>query len=236
MNPNFFLVTFSSVIPLIAMPEISFGLIRRLNPDIDVDNIESVEIIKLESSGITEIDDLELFSGNLKELYLSGNKIALIENLLFFDKLKHLDLSCNRITSDGLRKSIHSFPKKLESVNLSGNPCAEDDEVLGDLQDAHPELGIVIEIVDANEEDDFNHEEMARDPIVSGAAAAASSDEEGDPHRSRSPVDADEIIKYIVDRKCKAQTFATFNLASTIEVSNFLLDFFETVIKRIFEM
>lgn len=180
------------------MPEISFGLIRKLNPDIDVDNIEAVEALKIENSGVTLIDELELFT-HIKELYLSGNRIRLIQNLLFFDNLKHLDLSCNVISSDDLRASLKSIPKGLESINLSGNPCASDDDVLSELQDTHPDLGIIIEIVENGAEGDDGEEKEDRQETDESVAVNPMG-------RTNSPVDSDEILKYIVDRKCKAQS------------------------------
>jgi Leucine-rich repeat (LRR) protein len=197
------------------MVQISFGLIRRANPDVDFDNIESVDTLKLEMCEITEIDNLELFS-HIKNLYLSGNNISKIENISLFDNLRHLDVSCNNITGEGLRKSIGGIPKNLESINLSGNPCVNDETALLFLQDNFQQLGIVIDVVDANVQDSGGENEDDHDESEAENVHSETS--------SGTVVDADQVLQYIVERKCKIQSYSHFNLDSTVSVGRDIRD------------
>lgn len=202
---------------------ISFALIRSKNPHIEnADDIELVDSINLTGCQLSYIDNLELFS-HINELNLSNNNITRIENLFFFKSLKLLDVSFNNIDSVSLEQSIKEIPASLLSINLTGNPCASDENALGKLLDAFPDLAIAIEVDDGTrnisveesdgknrneeEEDEEDFEEMKTLPRV--------------PELGAGPLNADEILKSIVDRKCKIQSFNTMSIDKVVTVSSF---------------
>ena len=132
------------------MVVITFSLLRRRYPDLNAENLDSLAVIELNGQNITGIDNLELAS-HIKALHLNHNSIKIIENLEFMVNLEHLDLSFNEIDSDGLLQSFQALPPSLGSINLSGNPCADDDSVLSALQDRFPNLGIIVGEIDETE-------------------------------------------------------------------------------------
>ena len=135
----------------------------------------------------------------------------MIENISYFKSLKYLDLSFNSISADGLLQSLANIPKGLVSINLTSNPCAEDDNALSTLQDTFPDLGIIIDTVDevtGSTTDNNFDEEIGTKPVI----ALDNID------RSR-PLNADNVLKAIVDRKCKLQSISTCNIDATILVS-----------------
>ena len=134
------------------MTEISVRLVRRAHGNLTVDQLEELEIIQLQRQNIVEIDNLEVFS-EIKELHLNGNKIRRIENLSFLHKLEFLDLSYNRIDDDGLRACLGQLPRSLMTIVLTGNPCCHNMELLGELNDLMPELGIVLGLDEDTEAD-----------------------------------------------------------------------------------
>jgi hypothetical protein len=208
------------------MGTINFGLIRLKNPDVgSVDNIEDIDSLNLSGCEIRDIDNLELFH-HIHELNLSNNQIERIEELLLFINLQILDVSDNCIDATGLRSSISQLPKSLVSINLSGNPCAKDLDALGELQDVFPDLVIAIEedrvVVDNDrdgdekdgcnddddDDDDENDDGHSRQPQTNSR------------HSPMEPLDSDDILKMIVDRKCKLQQIQTsFDLQLTVTVS-----------------
>jgi hypothetical protein len=186
-------------------------MICKKNPCIaSPEDVDGVQRLELSNCQIDMIDDLDLFY-HITELNLSQNKIHKIENLEIFHNLKLLDLSFNRIDSLGLKSSIGAIPKNLQIIVLTGNPCATDEEALALLQDKYPKLAIAIEEGDEelpnrneNEEKDLNKE-----------------DEEEAEEKVPISIDTEEVLKYIVDRKCKMQNIrTTFDLDSTVKVSS----------------
>ena len=125
------------------MVEISLRLVRRAHGNLTADQLESLEIIQLVRQGITDIDNLEVFS-QIKELHLGGNRIKAVENVSFLHKLEFLDLSNNLIDEAGLRQCLGHLPPSLLTLVLSGNPCCNNLCLLGELNDLMPNLGIVV--------------------------------------------------------------------------------------------
>lgn len=189
---------------------ITFALIRKKNADLNFDNIEDITSICLDNCNLASVNNLELFS-HIHELHLHHNKISLIENISYFKKLKYLDLSFNSIHAEGLLQSLANIPRGLGSINLTGNPCAVDDGALSVLQDTFPDLGIIIDTVDeiigSKEDNNFN-EEIEKKTLLAL----------DDIDHSR-PLNADNVLKAIVDRKCKLQSISTCNIDATILVS-----------------
>lgn len=215
------------------MVEITFGLIRSANPEVNFDEIEKLTVLDLSNCSITAIDDLELFD-HILELNLSNNSIRLIENLFFFRQLRHLDLSCNKITAKALADSLKEIPKSLQSINLSGNPCAEDEAVLSRLQDAFPELGIIIDVLDDEDSvigaDGESIEHQENDEHLEGSEGKLE-DSTDDPHTDEldpffepieydpsTPLKTEDLLKKIVERKSKLQNINAFSLQSTVSV------------------
>lgn len=194
-------------------------LVRENHGNIGADELESLKVITLINKKITCIDNLEIFS-NLVELFLSHNQISTIENLEFLPHLEVLDVAYNCITSQSLRASFENIPKSLQALNLSGNPCSEDEAVLSELQEMFPDLGIIIGVEDdvlediaeakAGEEvgDDDDDDDDADEGDDVSESPAVSQQSEGP------VVHADEVLKYIVDRKCRLQNLETVNVES----------------------
>jgi hypothetical protein len=222
------------------MPIISVALVRKCHPQVDVDSLHLLEVIRLVNQGITEIDNLEVFS-NAKALFLNQNKISKIENLEFLMNLEHLDLSSNNIDSQSLKQSYGSIPKSLTSINLSNNPCALDEECLQEFQDKFPDLGIIIGV----EEPETNDDVSATSKVAVPDARPISSekkmeitanedneeddgDEDGDDEDDDDDVptlgenmtlDSEIILQQLVERKCRMQQLtAELNIDSIIEV------------------
>lgn len=197
------------------MVEITFKLIRSKNPTLDVDNLDSCHAIDLSGSDIDEIDNLELFA-HLQEINLSHNNISKIENLVFFRKLEFLDVSSNLIDVDGLLQSYKYIPPSLTTINLSGNPCIEDENALGDFQDTFPNLNIIIDVINDTgsvKADDIRNNDN-KDNYDSIAEIAPG------------PLTSDSVLKYIVERKCKLQALTDdFSLESTVEVELLMIDY-----------
>ena len=194
--------------------EISFALIRKKNSDLNFDNLDEISCIRIDNCNITSTNNLELFS-HVKELHLHHNKISQIDNLYFFNNLQYLDVSSNLITSDGLLKSFQSLPKCLVSINLTDNPCATDENALSLLQDAFPKLGIIIDTVDTV--DTTTSEEPLNLSRQENSEKDGTESFFGDIDRSR-PLNADTVLRSIVERKCKMQNMSTFNIDAALQV------------------
>lgn len=203
---------------------ITFALICRKNPNItDVDDIESILRIDLDHCNVEHIDNLDLFS-HIHELNLSFNKIKSLSNLHFLRKLRFLDVSGNDISGRDLVNAVKILPRSLTTIVLSGNPCATDEDALGFLQDSFPELGIAIE-----ELDDAEGKELVEGQTASDEEEEVEVDQDSSEENKRGPVDADDVLKYIVDRKCKLQSVQAFNLESIVKVKQLLLSQFSWI-------
>jgi hypothetical protein len=101
----------------------------------------------------------------------------------------------------------------LRWLNISGNPCASSPDAIAKLKSAMPYLEVVHEdtspsspttnssrgdIEDSKSDDDMNSSSL--DPM---AAAVLSSE---------------QILREVVDRKCRLQSYSQFNIESAIEV------------------
>lgn len=198
------------------MTSISFSLICRKNPSItDADDIDIISRLDLDNSNIQEVDNLELFT-HIKELNLQRNKIKNLSNLKLLSELRLLDVSFNEISSESLLSSMRFLPKGLTTIVLTGNPCASDEEALGKLQDNFPELGIAIEEVSSAEEDES--EAIEKESADEDESNEETHTEDEELVALRGPVNADEVLKYIVDRKCKLQSIQNFNIDSVVKV------------------
>lgn len=196
------------------MPAISFSLIRKRYPNINAENLDSITLLDLSKCSITEIDSMEIFE-HLSELNLSTNMIERIENISFMSKLESLDLSFNKITAENLRCSLSEFPESLRTLNLSGNPCCDDESVLMELQDSMPNTGIIIGLECQEEQKiDEGFQEENNDEMHIEKA-----DDNGEIDIiSYQPLDSESILKSIVERKCHSQGPDRFDLSSCIEV------------------
>ncbi len=219
------------------MKEITVSLIRECHATKSAEDLEKLRCINLNDKQIEKIDNLEVFF-DIVELHLSRNCLTKIENLTFLNNLQFLDVSYNCISSSSLITSIEdeSIPKSLREINITGNPCANDESVLMILQDYIPDLLIIVGI----EEDVVNNNN--NNNIIKTTSDSDSSESDND----NSEIDAetneitydstlgkfeeytlsddtslnpDELLKHIVDRKCKLQNIATFNVDSAIMVS-----------------
>jgi hypothetical protein len=233
----------SITLPL-GMTSISITLIRRTHDDFSIDNVESLSVIRLDNQGINCIDNLEIFS-HIRELYLSNNEIEKIENIDFLNNLEFLDLSNNRITSQNLITSIALLPQTL---NIANNPCSSDESALIILQDKYSNLNIIVgvytggEIIENTDNLELNKSNLSREEDSSLVESNdgkfhefpmsltysitsifiylylifSVEDNEGDDDDH--PLNADEVLKALVERKCRLQSIETFNSKDTIEV------------------
>jgi hypothetical protein len=187
------------------MTEISVTLIRGTHADFSIDDFEALKIIRLNDQGIDCIDNLEVFS-QIEELYLRNNNIQRIENVDFLSRLIILDLADNQISIDSLISSIGLLPQNLLTLNLTGNPCALDDVAVAALQKSLPAVSIIVTETSNDDEDD--------------------EDEDTDDSRGENeenvdddvPLNADEVLQSLVERKCRLQSVATLNITNTAEV------------------
>jgi hypothetical protein len=198
---------------------ISFALIRERNPDIGhLDDIAFLQSIDLSNCRISSISNLDLFT-HIKQLDLSHNSITLVEDLELFTKLEYLDLSYNKIDGQGLIDSIKGLPKTLQQLNLTANPCATDEDALLSFQDKFPELGIIIDVETVDEEEakmtaNANDEENKEDEHPESESITT---------KLEGPLNADDVLKEIVDRKCRLQNMNNpFDLDKTLLVNNLL--------------
>lgn len=202
------------------MTSISVTLIRGTHSEFCIDDPETLHIIKLNKQEIACIDNLEVFS-HITELHLSDNLIERIENISFLQNLTFLDLSNNRINSESLLLSIGLLPQKIKDLNLSGNPCAEDESALNALQDGYPNLNIIVgvyiggEIIESFEGSGFENSKIE---ILSGSEDGDSYSDEDDGEEGDMPLNADEVLKSLVERKCRLQSMETFSVERTTEV------------------
>lgn len=213
------------------MTEISFSLIRSQNPEITTaSDIEDIDSIRLINCNIEEIDNLELFH-HINELNLSRNRIQRLTNLSILFKLKILDVSYNNITSQDLKQSIKSLPKTLISINLTGNPCVDDEEALMELQDALPEVIIAIEVDSDDENPSSEREGKLSHENKKTNEENEEEDEEEESINSKEKdkilvLNNEEVLKSIVERKCLIQnTTNSFKLEATIQVITLSLVF-----------
>jgi hypothetical protein len=200
------------------MTEITFQLIRKCNPDVSFDDILNVTNIKLNNCSIECIDNLELFE-HIKELHLSRNLITQIDNLKVFHCLELLDVSFNMIDSKGMVASFEHIPHSLDVINLTGNPCVNDESVLIKLQDKFPHLGIVIDeldVADTEANDNTDDDETEDDRF--DFDDTPSDIKEGESPRSSLPLSSEDVLRSIVDRKSKLQSYERFNLDNTVTV------------------
>lgn len=202
------------------MGKINFALIRSKNPDVaNTESIEEIESLNLSNCEITAIENLELFH-HIKELNLSNNRITKLEELTLMTNLQILDVSNNCIDSEGLKLSFGQIPKSLLSINLTGNPCVSHLDVLGELQDQFIDLVIAIE----EEEEGEDENEQCHYDLEEGDLGGKDSEKSMDRGNilDDGPLNADDILKMIVDRKCQLQNLQpTFNLQNTIQVKLF---------------
>lgn len=237
---TYYVQHFITVAPHFArMTEITFALVRSQNPEISTaGDIEEIDCIRLINCGIEEIDNLELFH-HINELHLSQNQITSLENLSILFKLKILDVSYNNITSEGLRKSIASLPKSLISINLTGNPCVNDEEGLLELQDAIPEVIIAIDIENdeaqqprkggklSEEKEDDSLANTERREKEQRDGENEEDEEEGNENERENVsqfLSNEDVLKSIVERKCLIQnTTSTFKLENAVQVRHELL-------------
>jgi hypothetical protein len=196
------------------MTEISLRLIRQTHENFSPDDIEALKEINLSNQGIQRIDNLELFT-HISVLNLSGNSISQIENIDLLNNLDFLDVSGNQINSESLVSSIDLIPRSLRNINLSGNPCAADDLSLCLLQDRYPDLNIIVGVYEDGED-----QEGEPDVDDYGDDEDEGGGEEDEEQHEEGPLNAEEVLRALVDRKCRLQTVETFNMGKVVDALN----------------
>ncbi|BFY97618.1 hypothetical protein BsWGS_00658 [Bradybaena similaris] len=123
-----------------------------------IKELNKIKRVRLDRENIGKIDNLELLSDAVINLYLQSNEIKCIENLDCLPNLQVLILSNNKITkvegilhllklifldiSENCIDSItgDEFPKSVIILNLQGNPCVEKSSYRVSLVKALPKL------------------------------------------------------------------------------------------------
>jgi hypothetical protein len=197
------------------MSSISVTLIRNTHSDFNIDDIESLKVIRLNKQGIDLIDNLEVFS-HIEELHLAGNLIRRIENIEFLSRLHLLDLSNNLITSESLNSSIGLLPQNIRTLILTGNPCTGDKYVLDAVQKGCDGLTII-----ANDTTETSNRlsELKIDALKIDSLKSVDykrGEYEGDVEDT--PLNADEVLQSLVERKCRLQNMEVFDIIKAVEV------------------
>ena len=206
------------------MTVISVTLIRGTHSDFTLDDIEALKVLRLNNHEIDSIDNLEVFS-HIEELYLANNTIERIENVDFLDRLNLLDLSDNHISSESLKSSIGLLPRNIKTLILTGNPCATDKVALDILQRSCMGLNLVINrSISALGDVDEASDESDKDPDkeqTNRADLSEADDKFDEIDDSDFPLNADEVLQSLVERKCRLQSMETFNVTKITEVHSF---------------
>ena len=197
------------------MSSISVTLIRSTHSDFCIDDIESLQVIRLNNKGIDLIDNLEVFS-NIEELHLAGNKIKRIENIDFLSRLHLLDLSNNLITGESLNSSIGLLPQNIRTLILIGNPCTENKFVLNAVQQSYVSLKIVVDDAFAisDHQTELKIDNLKIDGIMNEDDKRGGDKEDV----GGFPLNADEVLQSLVERKCRLQSLETLDITKTVEV------------------
>lgn len=196
------------------MTSISIALIRQAYSNASADELASIEVLNLAGMNITIIDNLEVFN-DIKELHLTNNNISCIESINFMYKLDYLDLSYNNIDAHDIVRCVRNkeIPSTLKTINLTGNPCANNDEILGLLQESYSELDIIIGI----ETDDDNYEpEIDED----NNDINITNNDEIFQLQPGEVLDSDAVLKSLVERKCQLDKLKDFNIDGAIQQLN----------------
>lgn len=88
-------------------------------------NFPKLRFLSLAQCNITSLDGIATISPNLQELYLAGNKIPDLVDLMGMDHLKIIDLEDNGISKFSTIE-ILKFCDKLTTLTLKSNPIAID--------------------------------------------------------------------------------------------------------------
>ncbi len=140
-----------------------------------------------------------------------------------FTQLQYLDLSYNQLTAEQFSESASVLlPSSLTTLLLHGNPCfsteAVRDEIMGNLQTQYPNL---LNIIITSSESATNEESSnaCLDGIEVkefGLQVKTPFTADGDPLGS---LDADAVLREVVDRKCRLQALDLMDISKFVKVS-----------------
>jgi hypothetical protein len=195
------------------MKTISLGLLRAAYPDLKSEQILSLQEIIVEKLGIEVLDGLEIFD-DLISIRLAHNNIQVVENVDLLFRLEVLDLSHNCIESI----DWHSFPSSLRVLKLVGNPCAKDIVAMNTLIEQLPNVEIITGDT-SSDTDPFAVDGTDAGGVVEGEKGLGLGfgdvngpqyDDDAPPstfsiYTNYTPLDADMLLKDIVDRKIRLQ-------------------------------
>jgi Leucine-rich repeat (LRR) protein len=99
--------------------DLSFNGLKRVNC---LEQIPSLQVLKLHANQLKEIDDYDIPKGsNIEILYLSGNQLGCVPKVIgTLRKLRELRLDSNQILGSPVYESMYSC-RKLTYLNLSRN-------------------------------------------------------------------------------------------------------------------
>lgn len=157
-----------------------------------------VQVVSLSNKNINEIDNLDLFD-NITELSLTRNQITKIENIGHLMKLQSLDLTDNFIDDEGLL--VERLPPKLTRLVLVGNPCVSSKTAMDKLRQDYPKLTVI----------SSPKESLSPVPVSDVSRL------ETKPQNIESYMNSEDVLRLVVDRKCKLQALGNVNIDSTIQ-------------------
>ena len=105
-------------------------------------SLKKLKILSMKNCGLSTIDGIAAVSMKLHELYLSGNKISDISDLIGLDKLRILDLESNRIERTEDVALLGLIPALRELV-LRGNEAASAEKYRQEVKAIIPSLEIL---------------------------------------------------------------------------------------------
>eukprot|EP00602_Paraphysomonas_sp_CaronLab_P004690 CAMPEP_0185020592 /NCGR_PEP_ID=MMETSP1103-20130426/3210_1 /TAXON_ID=36769 /ORGANISM="Paraphysomonas bandaiensis, Strain Caron Lab Isolate" /LENGTH=300 /DNA_ID=CAMNT_0027551587 /DNA_START=89 /DNA_END=988 /DNA_ORIENTATION=- len=181
----------------------------------------SISVMKLNDQSISYIDNLELFH-EIEELHLKNNNLKTIDNIELLQNLWLLDVANNQIEDEALLSAV--FPRSLKRLIISGNPCAESTSAVEKLQARHPQLEIV---TTAEKCEEILESSSNLPPESVPVESEYSQPEVSLPHSTSKPsesfltpsgtLDPAAVLREVVDRKCRLQSYSQFDLNATIK-------------------
>ena len=199
------------------MPSISVSVVRQAYGNATAEELSQIETLNLSGLNINVIENLEVFA-EIKELHLSHNWICNIENINFMYKLEFLDLSYNKIDSNEIIRCIKykELPYCLKTINLDGNLCCNDHNVLCLLQESYSELNIIIGI-EENKNDINTHEPEIKDDNRNNNYKSNAIMNDIFVLQLDEQLDSDTVLKSLVERKCHLDKIKEYDIKHAIE-------------------
>ena len=115
-----------------------------------------------------------------------------------------------------------SLPKSLRMLNISGNPCAKNASFVDKLQGCLPSLEII-----RHDDTSIPPSSPTTDSAMEGPGDGEDKERGGSDRAEerislaavhQTVLSSEEILREVVDRKCRLQSYSQFNIESAIKV------------------